>query len=543
MKGLYKTLAILLILMIGIEHSSAKPSSGKPTATDLSDNQTDTLSPVLPGTGLPFQVVIEQANFQLPVGFHSGVLGVYKGLWIFIAGRINGLHGFDNIDPSTNFPIDAQNTRIYVVNPTTGAVASRSLYDPSAGLTQQQIDTLSVTSPQGYQEVDTLYMSGGYGVDTASGTFGTKPVLTAFYLPGIVDWVTKPGNKSNSVVNNMRQIFNPLFQITGGEMFKLGNITQLVFGQNFDGDYTDNSNGNYSQQVRQFQIKNVNGQFSVDILNSKPNNPDPSFRRRDLNVVPALLNNNNQLQYGLIAYAGVFTLAGGVWTVPVVINGTSDPIMANPNSATTFKQAMNQYVCATASLYSRKFTSMYHIFLGGISFGFFDNGVFETDAEIPFINQVTTVQMDKNGKFTQYLMDSQYPVIPSTGSNPGNPLLFGAGAYFIPNNIPQYPNQVINLDNIRKPTVIGYIVGGIQSTLANTNFITDSSASPYVFKVTLIPTATLETAPQWSELASAVHAVPPTQQALLHVAHAKQKNNHKYPVSSSPLIQQSHHPA
>jgi len=489
MKSFSKTLVILLIFTLEIGTSSAKIHPGKHASATFSDNQTDTLSQVFPATGLPFRIVIETANFQLPVGFHSGALGVYKGLWIFIAGRINGLHGFDDADPSTNFPVDAQNTSIYVVNPAKGTVNFRSLKDPSSGLTQQQIDTLSVTSPQHYQEDDTLFMSGGYGVDTASGTLGTKPVLTALYLPGIVDWVTKPGNKNNSVAKHMRQIYNPIFQITGGEMFKSGNITQLVFGQNFEGYYTDGSNGEYSEQVRQFQIKNVGGQLSVNILNAKPNNPDPNFRRRDLNIVPALLNNNNQLEYGLVAYAGVFTNAGGVWTVPVIINGTSNPVMADPNLPGTFKQAMNQYVCATASLYSRKFTSMYHIFFGGISYGFFNNGVFSTDPEIPFINQVTTVQMDKNGNFTQYLMDSQYPVIASTGSNPGNTLLFGAGAYFIPNNIQQYPNHVISLDGIRNATVIGYIVGGIQSTLANTNVITDSAASPYIFKVTLVPTA------------------------------------------------------
>ena len=107
-----------------------------------------------------------------------------------------------------------------------------------------------------------------------------------------------------------------------------------------------------------------------------PASPQANFRRRDLNIVPALFNNNNTLIPGLIAYAGVFTLTDGVWTVPVTINGLSDPSMSDPTLPSTFQQAMNQYVCATASLYSRKFTSMYHIFFGGISFGYFSGGVF-----------------------------------------------------------------------------------------------------------------------------------------------------------------------
>lgn len=472
MKYLSKTLTFFFTyLVLGISLPYAN-STG---------NQTDDLSPVFPEAGLPFRVIIEKASVQLPVGVHSGVLGVYKGLWVFIAGRLNGLHGFGS-DP---FPPEAQNTNIYVLNPATGASFSRSLTDPSSGLTQQQIDTLSTTSPQGYQENHTLYMTGGYGIDTTTGTFGTKPVLTAINLPGIIQWVTEPGNPTHSVIKNIRQIYNPIFQIAGGQMFKSGDVTRLIFGQNMTGIYTPNSNGNYSQQVRQFKLTDSPGQFSVDVYPSTP--PNPNFRRRDLNIVPTLLNNHNHLEYGFVAYGGVFTESTGVWTVPVVIDQAGNPSMANPDLPSSFKQSMNHYVSATAALYSRKNASMYSIFFGGISYGFYSNGVFQTDSEIPFINQVTTVKMDKNGHFTQYLMDNQYPVILSTQSNPGNPLLFGAGAYFIANNILQYPNGIISLDTIRKPTVIGYIAGGIQSTLANTNVITDSTASSYLFKVTLVP--------------------------------------------------------
>ncbi|MFZ2315261.1 MAG: hypothetical protein WAW86_06360 [Gammaproteobacteria bacterium] len=540
MKSLFKAIACLCVFTLGIGAAVAKTSMHKLPAMMLAPNQTDALSPVLSEAGLPFRVVIERANFQLPVGFHSGMVGVYKGLWVFIAGRINGLHGFGL---TNNFPADTQNTSIYVVNPTTGVTVSRSLNDPSSGLTQRQIDTLTVTSPQGYQEGDTVIMSGGYGVDTATGTFGTKSVLTSIYLPGIVDWVMQPGNPSFSVAKNISQIYNSIFQITGGDMFKLGNVTQLVFGQNFDGQYTTNSNGNYSDQVRQFQIKNVGGQLSVDIYNSKPNSPNQNYRRRDLNVVPVLLNNRNTLQYGLVAYSGVFTLDSGVWTVPVVIDGTNDPVMADPNLPATFKQAMNQYVCATANLYSRKYSSMYHVFFGGISYGFYSNGTFQTDSEIPFINQVTTVKMDKNGNFTQHLMSNQYPVIPSTGTNPGNPLLFGAGAYFLANNLSQYPNGVINLDSIRQSTVLGYIVGGIQSTVPNTSTNADSSASPYVFKVTLVPTATRGTAGQSSNALSLAHVEQPAQQNLRLIAHLGQKYNHKYHESASQPVRQSRLPA
>jgi len=477
-------------------------------------NQTDTVNTVISQSGLPFSVVISLANFRLPVGYHSGAFGTYKGLWVILAGRINGLHGFD---PTNNFPPDKQNTNVYVIDPNKGIVYTRSLTDPSSGLTQAQIETLTVTSPESFQQGDTLFMAGGYGVDTANATFSTKPILTAINLPGIITWVM---TGKGSVAKNIRQLTNPIFQITGGAMYRLGNMTQLVFGQNFAGQYTDTSNGDYSQQVRQFKINDNGTKLSVDIYNSMPGAPNPNFRRRDLTVLPTLLNNNQTLQFGLIAFAGVFTVDSGVWTVPVTINGVNDPVMADPNLPTSFKQAMNQYVTASASLYSRATSSMYHIFFGGASYGYFDNGTFTTDDEIPFINQVTTVQMDQNGNFTQYLMDNQYPTIVSTGSNPGNTLLFGAGARFIESIIPTYPNKVINLDGITKPTVIGHIIGGIMSTLPNTNTQSDSAASPYVFTVTLVPRTKMPTKQDFSPVALA-HVEEPKPQGLKFVAHVE----------------------
>ena len=105
--------------------------------------------------------------------------------------------------------------------------------------------------------------------------------------------MTEPNNPAHSVVKNIRQIYHPIFQIAGGQMFKSGDVTRLIFGQNMTGVYTPNSNGAYSQQVRQFKLTDAFGQFSVVVYPSTP--PNPNFRRRDLNIVPTLLNNNNHL--------------------------------------------------------------------------------------------------------------------------------------------------------------------------------------------------------------------------------------------------------
>ncbi|MFA5907013.1 MAG: hypothetical protein WC836_24005, partial [Desulfobacula sp.] len=434
-----------------------------------SNNQTATTTKILPSKGVPYTLTIEQMPFTLPSGIHSGVSGVFEGKWLFLAGRTNGLHHFDNNDD--NFPPSSQNTTVYVVDPIAQTVVTRSLTDAQSGLTQHQIDLLSVTSPQSYQKDDTIYMTGGYGVDTNSGLFSTKDALTAIDIPGLMEWVLNPSSDLTAAAS-IRQIFNPVFKITGGFMTQIGSQpTMLVFGQNFQGFYHDESNGDYSQQIRRFNIYDDGQNLSVFVFDSKPSEQNPDYRRRDLNVVPSIKSVQGAPIQCLVAYSGVFTIPGGAWTVPVVISQNGNSFEKNANAPDAFKQGMNNYVCPTVGLYSQKKQRMLTSFLGGISYGFYSGGVFQTDEELPFINQVTTIQFDSKSRFSQYLMEGEYPVILSTGSNPGNQLLFGAGAFYMnADGLPMYPNQVIKFDSLKKKTAttVGYVVGGIMSTLPNT---------------------------------------------------------------------------
>lgn len=467
------------------------------------DNQTSTLSPVLPPSSLPFTVNIELSGLELPNGWHSGVFGSVGGKVVLLAGRTNGLHGFASNPNVNNFPPSAQNAIVYVVDFDKQKIWHKSLYAPSSGLTQEQIDSLTVTSPQFYQSKNTLYITGGYGTNTATGQMETKSILSAVDLPGIIDWVRgceeinfpfseslTHSKKKNSFAKHLRQVSDPIVQVTGGVMYQLGTgyPTLLIFGQNFTGFYHDNSNGKYTRQVRSFHIFD-NGKDLHIITNGDQPDPLPAYRRRDLNVLPIMLGGKLKPKPAYVALSGVFTKTTGVWTVPVIISPEGKSTMASPDSPTTFKQAMNNYTCATAGLFSKKTQEMYMVLFGGITFGFFENGIFETDTEIPFTNEITTIKINKHSVFSQYLMENEYPVIPSTFANPGNPLLFGAGAQFIQNReLPAYTNGVLKFDKISKrPVIIGYIVGGIQSSLPNTNTRLDSAASPYIFTVTLVP--------------------------------------------------------
>lgn len=452
------------------------------------DNQTADITPIITNGQLPYQVVIEENSFNLPSGVHSYASGIYDGKWLILAGRTNGLHNFNN--DNNNFPPAYQNTTVFVIDPAAGTVYTKSLSDASSGLTQEQIDTLSVTSPQSCQDKKTLYITGGYGVDTATGLFSTKPVLTSIDMKGLIHWVVNPST-NETAVQHIKQVTDATFQVTGGFMANSNkDLTLLIYGQNFQGFYLDSSNGDYTRQVRRFTLSNSNKKLSYSLKDPIPEEPNPVLRRRDLNVVPIMHARYGTPLPAYVAFSGVFTLTEGAWTVPVQIDYWGNSTMDDPNDPATFKQGMNNYTCPFASLYSDNTKSSYVTLFGGISYGYFDNGVFTTDDELPFINQVTTITYDSNGTYAQYLMDNEYPVIPSTGSNPGNPLLFGAGATFFPaEGVPMYRNGVIKLDKLGdEPIVIGYIVGGIMSTLPNTVTGSDSASSPYIFKVTLQPT-------------------------------------------------------
>ena len=223
------------------------------------------------------------------------------------------MHDFN--DDDNNFPPRKQNTTVYVVDPARQTVSSKSLADPRSGLTQRQIDLLSVTSPQAYQVGATLYMTGGYGVDTATGQFSTKDALTAIYVPGLMHWVEEVV-ANETAAQYIRQIFDPIFQVTGGYMTQAPrNLTLLIFGQNFEGFYVPSSSGVYTQQVRRFRIVGrrdhpvVLSKAHVDTL-STPIPPDPNYRRRDLNVVPVVTATRGLPVSSWVALSGVLHAPG-----------------------------------------------------------------------------------------------------------------------------------------------------------------------------------------------------------------------------------------
>jgi hypothetical protein len=443
-------------------------------------HQTETTSPIVIGGQLPYRLELATLDFgdvPLPT-LHSYAKAEWDGKWVLVGGRTNGLHGFTG-GGLQNFPPAYQNRDVWVIDPVAKMQWHRSLADGGSGLGQPQIDSLSTTNMQWYQNGEQLYLTGGYGFDTTE-QFITYDTLTAIDLPELVAW-TQGGPAS--LAGAVRQLHDPLFQVTGGYMDAIGGRTHLVFGQNFQGGYSAGRTGIYTNQVRSFTIEDDGATLAV--ADTAVSDPDPNYRRRDLNVAPMLSRGaGGEIVESLTAFGGVFTQTDGAWTVPVEISADGIPTMADPAAPGTFRQGMNGYTCARIGLYSAAADVMHNVMLGGISLQEFDRATGEvvSDDLLPFINQATAVVRDPSGAYTQYLLDAEFPDI---RDDQGNRLRFGANAEFFPApGVPLYDNGTLRLDELTAPTTIGYIYGGLMADAANGG---ETAASSFVFEVVLHP--------------------------------------------------------
>ncbi len=455
-------------------------------------NQTASTSPVATVSNLPYAIdlrVHDMGTATVPTlqGFADAQVG---DEWILLGGRTNGLHDFTN-DGLVNFPPALQNRTVWVINPTTRETWQRDLGDATAGLTSAQIDSLSTTAPQSRQSGDKLFIIGGYGYDIGLAAFQTYPTLTAIDLPELITWV-KTGTPS--LTTAIRQTTDEFLRVTGGELFLLAGRAQLVFGQNFAGGYTPGSNGDYTQQVRTFQINDTAASVSISLPAAEA--PRPEYRRRDLNVVPIMQGTAaTGFDTGLVALSGVFTPSFGIWNVPVEITANGSTFTGNPLDAATFRQGMNSYRSATISLFSPTLGQTHNVLLGGISVDYFDpaTGTIVADNNIPFISGITSLVRSANGAYSQTYL-GEYPTIPNP-ANANAPFLFGAEADFFPlPGIANFDNGVLDLDTLTEPTVLGYVYGGIIAEKPNRG---STAASNYIFEVTFTPIspAVVPTAP------------------------------------------------
>ncbi len=362
-----------------------------------------------------------------------------------------------------DFPPEYQNTNIIVIDPKTGEVWSRPWSDST--LSQAVINPLTSTATESEQQGNNLYMIGGYGYDSALGYDTTFDTLTSINVRGMINAVIHKGN----IAAQVQQTQNPRLQVTGGQLDKLGARDYLVMGQSFVGNYgSPFSTQTYTDQIQSFRIADKPNSLAMRDYRTVTDAAD--FHRRDFRMSPIILPDGRP---GIEAYGGVFTSLFGVWRQPVTISG------AGRIAISPYQQYFSQYDCPQIPLYNAKNQTMQTVFLGGISYYYYDPAASPSinySYGIPFINTITDLVQPPDGADQEYIMPTTLPY------------LLGAETQWMKSDsAPRYSNGVIKLDEINRPTTVGYMYGGI---LADAPNFGNSIAWSGIYKVTLSPTTT-----------------------------------------------------
>jgi hypothetical protein len=415
---------------------------------------------------LSYTIRVTPVSIPDLLGVQSAVSAESGGEGLIFGGRTNGLHGFSTDPTVNNFPPEYQNRTIQVVDPSTGKVWSVDW--GQTGLPASETDPLTSTAQEFLQVGNTLYVIGGYGVDSSTGQMVTFDTLTAINVPGLIQDV-KAGT---GFANDIRQTEDPRLRVNGGDLGAIGNRFYLVFGQDFEGDYSpappENFTQVYTNTIGSFQIVNQPG-VPLGITSYSAQVDPVNFRRRDGNLHAIITPSGQEgLEYD-----------GGVFTPGPEGTGFRNPIVIGPDGVGRvdfgYQQYFNQYTAPEIPLFSAATGSMQTVTLGGIGLFHYDptTGNLTEDTGLPFTPDITAQVTSANG------LRREYSILPQL------PGLLGASAAFFHNpGLPTYANGVIQLDKLTGPTVLGYMFGGIQAFVPNFG---PSVATPDVFLVTLVP--------------------------------------------------------
>lgn len=408
--------------------------------------------------------IVEDTIIGMP-GLQSFATGEHNGQWLLIGGRTDGLH---RRQPWASFQENANNRMAYVIDPESDAVWSTSLESLPPSLYEQ----LQSTNTLFHQIDTTLYVVGGYGYSPTAGDHITFPNLTAIHLPGLIDAI-----KSGSSINDhFQQLTDNRVQVTGGYLGFLEDRFYIIGGQKFIGRYNPMGPTHgpgfiqeYTNEIRSFSLSQNNG--ALELTNYESIRDTAHLHRRDLNVVPQVFPNG---QLGFTAFSGVFQYGQDLpWL------NTVDIWPGDYSVNTDFSQFLNQYHTAHLALHDAASNEMHTVFFGGISrYSLDQNGNLVDDPEVPFVKTISLVTRDGNGGMTELQIGEM-------------PALLGSSAEFLMHpDVPRTLPEIVDLGNVASDSLlVGYIVGGIESTLPNIFWINDgtqSTASSRVFKVYMV---------------------------------------------------------
>ncbi len=389
-----------------------------------------------------FTVHIVPSTITAVPAVHSGAFAIRNGKWIFIGGRIDGLHIMQS---NMAFPTSHRNDSIFVVDPVNNSYLSAS----AAQLPVFLYGALCSSNMQYYQDGQNLYMIGGYGYEDSSSTWITFPSLICVDLDSLVSSVTS----SSPITGCFRQLVDSNLAVTGGALDKIDSTYFLVFGHRFDGRYSNPPSAlftqRYTHDIRKFTISD-NG-VSLSVNNYTAISDTDVFHRRDFNLVPQIYPNHER---GFTAFGGVFQKnidQPFLTPIDITAQGVQHQFSFNEN--------LNQYTTASLPVYDSINNFMHTIFFGGMSLYTLDtiSMTLIQDTLVPFVSTISKVTRDSIGGLSESKMTENMPA------------LLGANAMFIPDTIMQsgFDTRILDLNSLSGITRVGFIAGGILSDFPN----------------------------------------------------------------------------
>lgn len=447
--------------------------------------------------------MLGQSNFQvrfdtLPLagmpGLHSFAFAKHDGKWLLVGGRQDGLH-----PKFGGFNTALANKNIWVVNPATAQIWSRSIADLPDTL-QEQLRSANMAF---CTHDDRLLFAGGYGYSDLAENHITYPYLTIIDVPGLMQSIADGG----ALLPHFHQIRDTFFAVTGGQMLALADTFYLVGGHLFNGIYSANSNNptqRYTEAIRKFTLEMQGG--IPQVAHQSERVDELNLHRRDYNLSPHVFENG---ELGLMAFSGVFQpgLALKPFLNIVAIRS------GGHHSVNGFSQFLTNYHCARIPVYSASDNQMHTLFFGGMSeYWLSDAGALLSDSRLPFVKTAARVTRLADGSYEEVAFEAQLPYYTGTGAE-----------LIVADNIPVWGDEIVDYDALNDGShLLGYIVGGIVTPGSQRNPFTSNaaaltSASPRVLRVWLDKGATSATKGQALDgrYALQVRAFPnPVEEAL-----------------------------
>jgi len=481
---------------------------------------------------VPYQLKLKRLDGDNFPGLHSMIYATHGDKLILMAGRINGLHGFptqSEAKEKPSFPIDKKNDYAYLIELATGKVlAQADVTNLPSNIAQQ----LTATNTQFTVANNVLYVAGGYAYTPNGNSMLILEQVMAVNLDDLAEAITNNTLNSDFAAQSIYVGSDSALAITGGAFEYAESIGSesflMIFGHRYDGLYSPSggtAEQEYSQTVRQFNLKlgasgtqsgKPTGSIDVELMGIYPpiSRSEPKveeYHRRDLTILPLLTPSGDSAH--IAALGGVFKpgqMAGFV--NPVFISGDNseqaDSISLEVDK--TITQYMSQYKVATVPVYSQKAQTVYATFFAGISQYYWQDGKLKHDTPnfnitppidgLPFINSVSTLKMSEDSS-GQYLHNTEsFPpkgMEPRCGTAQSIAPYLGAETVFVPT--PEIKNSqqntlktnMIFLDTLDQPTVVGYLVGGIASLAPYSSG--NTCASKRYYEVTLMPGISTDT--------------------------------------------------